>query len=85
MTRRRTAGYTNPDPPIEVGVRQYDEGGDVVAAKIANECVPTNAPLDPRGIIEPAPGFPAVDPGKKWGIDPLDSIEHSMWAAELPQ
>ena len=41
MTGGRVAGYTKPDPPIEVGVTEYEYCSDRVAVNV--RCVETDA------------------------------------------
>ncbi len=41
MTGGRVAGYTKPDPPIEVGVTEYEYYSDRVAVNV--RCVETDA------------------------------------------
>ena len=71
MTGRLAAGYTEPDPPIEVGVTEYENGSDRVAVTV--RCVETDA-LSMR-----------ISWRKKRGTVPLDLIERSVSRAELPQ
>jgi hypothetical protein len=69
LTGGRVAGYTKPDPPIEVGVTEYEYCSDRVAVNV--RCVETDALS--IGIAGMA------------GMAPFDSIERPMSRAGLPQ
>jgi hypothetical protein len=71
LTSGPAAGYTKPDPPIEVGVTEYENCSDRVAVTV--RCVETDA-LSGRKAWR-----------KRRGILRLDSIERSMSRVELPQ
>lgn len=83
MTGGRAPGYTKPDPPIEVGVTEYESPGDRVAVNVRR--AETGAPG------EPAEGsdwrFGGSAPGDKTGIIrlALERDERSMSRARLPQ
>jgi len=77
LTGRLAAGYTKPDPPIEVGVTEYENGSDRVAVTV--RCVETDA-LSMRISWSSWSSW-----RKKRGTVQLDSIERSVSRAELPQ
>jgi hypothetical protein len=72
LTGGRVAGYTKPDPPIEVGVTEYEYCSDRVAVNV--RCVETDALS--IGIA----GFAGMA-----GMARFDSIESPMSRAGLPQ
>jgi hypothetical protein len=65
------AGYTKPDPPIEVGVIEYQNSSEQIAAFV--RCVETDALSGPNGRDMTS------------GIDRLVFFERSMSRAEFPQ
>jgi len=71
LTGGLAAGYIEPDPPIEVGVTEYENGSDDVAVTV--RCVETDA-LSGRSVRRNGSGI-------VW----LDLIERSMSRAEVPQ
>ncbi len=71
MTGGPAAGYTRPDPPIEVGVTEYDNRSDRFAVYV--RCVETDA-LSSR-----------IAWRNRKGIVPLDLVEPPMPRAEYPQ
>ena len=71
MTGGPAAGYIKPDPPIEVGVTEYENYSDRVAVTV--RCVETDALFGRSGRRS------------RRGIARLDSIERSMSRAEFPQ
>jgi len=71
LTGRLAAGYIKPDPQIEVGVTEYENGSDRVAVTV--RCVETDA-LSMR-----------ISWRMKRGTAQLDLIERSVSRAELPR
>jgi hypothetical protein len=71
LTTGLTAGYTKPDPPIEVGVTEYESRSARVAATV--RCVEKDALSGRTGLRH------------KSVIVRLDKIERSMSRARLPQ
>jgi hypothetical protein len=74
LTGGLAAGYIKPDPPIEVGVTEYENRSDDIAVTV--RCVETDA-LSSRCACRTW--------RKKRGTVRLDLIERSVSRAELPQ
>jgi hypothetical protein len=74
LTGGLAAGYIRPDPPIEVGVTEYETCSDRVAVTV--RCVETDALSGLRvwSVWR-----------KRRGIVRLDSIERSMSRVGFPQ